>query len=80
MPKAKPWPWHIFWPGFWSGFGRMMAIFSAVLLVVPWFADTSFVSFGSAMGGLFFAVLCSVVYGYSEGDAAVRHWRNTTVD
>jgi hypothetical protein len=29
-----------------------------------------------APAGFIFAALCSAIYGYSEGDAAVRDWRN----
>ncbi len=44
-----------------------------VFLLCPIFVD--YATFESALSGLFFAVLLSAVYGYSEGDRAVRDWR-----
>jgi hypothetical protein len=58
----------------------MIVLFLATFLIVPWFADASAVNFESAMSGLFFAALCASVYGYSEGDAAVRDCRNTMTE
>lgn len=64
-----------FFDRFWSGVGRMMAEFSALFLTLPWAADTSSASFESAVMGLGFAVFMSAIYGASEGDSAVRDWR-----
>jgi hypothetical protein len=75
MPKVPPSPRPVFWRDFWSGFGRMMAVFCAVFLVLPLFTDTSSASFGSALLGLLFAVIVSAIYGHSEGESAVREWR-----
>ncbi len=74
MTKIR-WSWGVFLDGFWSGFGRMMAGFSAVFLIGSLIADTSSAGFGSARVGLLFAVVASGIYGYSEGDSAVREWR-----
>ncbi|MGH6661157.1 MAG: hypothetical protein ACREB6_06435 [Rhodospirillales bacterium] len=72
---VNSWSWRVFFNGFWNGFGRFMAIFSACFIILPLFADTSSASFGSAIGGLLIAVVFSLIYGYSEGEDAVREWR-----
>jgi hypothetical protein len=76
MTNGRPWSWPIFFDRFWIGFGRMMAGFSAVFIIGPLIADTSSTSFESAVFGLLFAVVCSGIYGFSEGESAVRAWRN----
>ena len=81
MPKLIPsWSWPVFFKMFWNGFGRMMAGFCAIFLIAPLFADTTYAYFGSVQLGLLFAVVVSVVYGYSEGDRAVRDWREHQSD
>jgi hypothetical protein len=54
----------------------MMACFSGLFLIAGLFVDTSYATFESALFGLAFADFCSTIYGYSEGDGAVRDWRN----
>ena len=75
MMSDNSWSWSVFFNGFWNGFGRMMAFFSVCFIILPLFADTSSAYFGSAILGLLFAVVVSVIYGYSEGEVAVREWR-----
>ncbi len=66
------WSWPVFFSAFWGGFGRAMAAFSLIFLVLWFFSDTSSASFWSAMAGWFFADLVSLISGYSEGEDAVR--------
>jgi hypothetical protein len=75
MSKGDSWSWHVFFERFWGGFGRMMAGFSAIFVLGSMIADTSSATFESAVFGLLFAVACSAIYGYSEGDKAIREWR-----
>jgi hypothetical protein len=66
---------QVFWTAFWVGFGRFMAIFVALYLVLALVGDTSSANFVSAMLALAFAAICSVLYGFSRGDEAVREAR-----
>jgi hypothetical protein len=75
MPNTKAWPWHIFWLGFWSGFGRMIAGMSVFFVVAAISVRNS--SAESAVFGFALALIMSAAYGYSEGDAGVRDWRNS---
>ncbi len=81
MPRPKfQWSWSVFLRQFCISFCGLLAVFVLAFLVLTLFADTSSASFGTAMTGLAFAVLCSAVYGTSRGEEAVRDWRNAQSD
>lgn len=69
----QPWNWAVFWPAFWSGFGRMSAAFLIGLLALTPFVDPSALNVAAGLG---FAAVCAALYGASEGDEAVTRWRN----
>jgi hypothetical protein len=75
MPNIKAWPWHIFWLGFCSGFGRMITGTSVFFVAAA--VSVRSPSPESAVFGLALALIVSAAYGYGEGDAGVRDWRNS---
>lgn len=74
------WSWQEFWVHFWGAFGRAMAVAVVVLVIAAFVADTQYANFFSAVTGITFAAILSAIYGYSEGEEAVRRWREQKED
>jgi hypothetical protein len=74
------WSWQIFWSRFWVIFGKMMAVFVGFLGLAVIFGDTTNASFFSAVAGFVFSTLICAIAAYSEGEDAVRKWRDCQSD
>lgn len=75
VEKAAWWDWPTFWPAFWAGFGRMVAGASVLCVGTAMYLGTGSADFESAVIGWAILLIVSAIYGWSEGDAAVREWR-----
>ena len=64
-----------FWNGFWGAFGRAQAIMLVVMVGLLPFADTSFATFGSAVGAQVLVAIGAAIFAWSSADESVRAWR-----
>ncbi len=78
-PSDPDWNWKEFWPGFWSAFGKWMAMLIGILLVGYLFADTSFATFESAVWGTLLWTVFALINGWDGGEKAVKQWRERQV-
>ena len=74
----ESWDWPTFLKAFWPGFGRMMAGFIVLLLVLHFGWDVTPIGLDDAVVGLLLGAVVSAIYGYSEGATAVCAWRENS--
>lgn len=62
------------WLGFWAQFGKVMASFVALGPLAFIFGDTTYATFGSAMGGAILWGIGGAITGHDAGDAERRRF------
>lgn len=73
--QRSEWSWRVFFDGFWIGFGQFVgAGFFFFCVLFPFSGSLSLSVEGMLMGGGGWIFLAAV-YGASQGDAAVKAWR-----
>lgn len=63
---------RIWWLGFWSKFGKVMAWAVAFGPFAVIFLDTEYATFGSAIGGFLIFAGCAAIMGYDAGNDELR--------
>lgn len=72
---SSDWNWPTFFEGFWLGFGKFVgAGFFFFCVLFPFSGSLSLSVEGILMGGGFW-ILLSALFGASQGELAVRRWR-----